>query len=85
MLQLNLKELRLLLSAQQKMDISLADVARATNIHQTLYGRYEANKVRRPDLDNIEKLYIFFKQSKLIIDGRPFRLDDLFDIKDTKL
>lgn len=70
MLRLNLKHLRRSLSIQLNIDVGLADIARATGIHQNLYGRYEANKVSRPDLENMGKIYEFYRQRGLIVNGR---------------
>ena len=80
MLHLNLRELRLRLSAQINLELGLADIARATGIHQNLYGRYEANKVRRPDLDNMEKIFQFYRKHGLLIDGRLIEPGDLLAV-----
>lgn len=80
MLILNITDLRLRLSAQVGHQINQTEIAAATGIHTTLFGRYENNRVRRPDLDNIEKIYRYFKDRHLMIDGREVTVGDLFTV-----
>jgi len=78
MLLLNIRDLRLRLSQQIGSQLHQTDIAHATGIHPVLYGRYENNQVRRPDLDNLEKLLRYYQESGLMVDGRPVSVGDLF-------
>lgn len=80
-MKLNLTALRKALSAQLKIDLGLIDIARATGINPVLYGRYEANKVTRPELANMEKIYRFYHERGLRVRGRPVELGDLFTLE----
>lgn len=80
-MKLNLTALRKELSAQLKIDLGLVDIARATGINPVLYGRYEANKVGRPELDNMEKIFRFYRDRGLLVKGRPVGIGDLFTLE----
>ena len=75
-MELNLRHLRILYSTQIRRDVRQREIAIACGIHPTLYGRYESGKVRRPDLDNMEKIYKFYSENGLLVNGKPIERSD---------